>query len=208
MLGVARPQDRAEIDRLAMGTVAKFGPTSAEPIILLAELLAHRGEPARAVALLRQTLSKHSGEVRVWTVLAEWTGAAMGIAAGLAVCDEATTVVGDGPEIRIARAELFSRNPLKSYPFDILDRQIDGWIEADQMRLLAGLIDAAERANDAATVVRLSRRLVARRAGDPTAWVTLFEKSIRAKDEKTAAFARDQLVRRESDAGKCGDDSR
>jgi tetratricopeptide (TPR) repeat protein len=200
-LGLARPQDWAELDRLAAATAAKFGPQSAEPVMLRAELIGRRGEPGRAAAYLRQEIAKRPGDVKLWCAVAEWTGAALGVGAGLAVCDEATTVTGDGPDVRVARANLMARDPLHAYPFDALDRQIDGWVDADQSRLLVGLVDAADRAGDADAVVRFSRRLAARRASDSLAWLALFEKARAANDDATAAFARGQIVSREGAAG-------
>jgi Tfp pilus assembly protein PilF len=200
--GVARPQDWAELDRKAAATASKYGPASAEPAILRAELVGRRGEPARAVAMLRQELTRRSRDPHVWTALADWTSMAVGVAAGLAVCDEATIVVGDGPDVRITRAKLMSRDPLKMYPLDMLDRQIDGWIETDQARLLDGLINAADAMDDPKAVVRFSRRLAARRANDPIAWLALAEQNATTNDEKTARFVRNQIVRLEGEQGK------
>lgn len=199
--GVSRPQDWVELDRMAASTAAKFGPASAEPVILRAELIGQRGEPAKAVAILRQELTRRSRDVNLWTAMADWTGTALGVAAGLAVCDEATIVVGDGPDLRIARAKLMARDPSKSYPLDMLDRQIDGWIETDQARLLDGLVNAADAMGDPRSVVRFSRRLAARRANDPNAWLALAEQAVAANDDAAAAFARQQIARLEGERG-------
>jgi tetratricopeptide (TPR) repeat protein len=190
-----------EIDRLTTLLTQRFPKEAAEASMLQADLLSLRGELAKAIALLRQEIGRRPGDRRLWSALAALSGRAMGVSAGLAVCEEGIAIAGDGPELRIAKANLFALDPLGSYPFDSLDRGIDTWTDLDQSRLISGLIDAADRADRGDTVVRLSHRLAARRASEPSAWLSVAELAIPIDDRSATASARAQLVRIEGESG-------
>lgn len=190
-----------EIDRMTALLAQRFPKEASEVIMLQAELFSLRGELAKAIALLRQEVGRRPGDRRLWSALAEVSGQAMGVSAGLAVCEEGIAIAGDGPDLRIAKANLFARDPLGTYPFDSLDRGIDTWTDHDQSRLITGLIDAADRADRRETIVRLSHRLAARRASEPLAWLSVAELAIPIDDHSAIASARAQLVRIEGETG-------
>jgi tetratricopeptide (TPR) repeat protein len=196
----ARPQDWIELERACTALAQRFPKEPGEAARLFADLFLRKGEPSRAVALLRQEIGRRPNDARVWAQLVEATAVGFGSAAALAVCEEGLAIAGDGPDLRIAKANVAALDPLGSIPFDSFDLQIEAWTDADQARLLGGLVDAAARCHSPA-MVRLTQRLAARRAGDPLGWVTLFEQAVLNNDAKAMALARSQLVRIEGPSG-------
>jgi tetratricopeptide (TPR) repeat protein len=194
----------AEWDRLEQAVVAatpRFGPMSAEPVILLAELAAAQGKLNDAVQLLRKETARRPGDTRLWAVLASVTADLAGTAAGLTVVDEAQAAAGDGPDVRLARAALYAREPGRVRPIDPLEERIEGWSDADQFRLLYGLVEVYDSIGDRAKVIHVLKRIAARRPTDVAVWMRLFERATAAGDAKTAAEARAMVARIDGPGG-------
>ncbi|HUR53231.1 MAG TPA: tetratricopeptide repeat protein, partial [Gemmataceae bacterium] len=179
----------------------KFGPVSAEPVVLIADVMAARGKYAEAAQLLRKETARRPGDARLWAMLAERTSEAFGTPAGLAIIDEAQAAAGDGPELRLVRAALSAREPGRIRPIHHLGERIESWSEADQLRLLYGLVEVYDELGDAPGAVKTLRKIATRRPTDTSVWLRLHDRATAAKDDATAAEARDALVKIEGENG-------
>ena len=101
----------------------------------------------------------------------------------------------DGPELRLARAALYARDPARLRPIRSLEMDTDYWPDADQMQLMAGLIEVYDGIGDEASVIRLYRRIVGRRANELAVWEALFRRANRAGDLDTVSAARAAILR-------------
>lgn len=189
-LSGGRTQEWAHLERVA-GELAKvYGPASSEPVRVRAELAEVKGDLQQAAAILRAEAARRPGDARLWAALADKVADLGGVAAGLGVIDEAQAAAGDGPELRLARADLYARDPAALRSIDPLGTQIEGWPDPDQVRLLFGLVEVFDRLGDQAKVVQCYRRIAARRPGDLGVWEALGERTYLVGDAKAAAEAR------------------
>jgi tetratricopeptide (TPR) repeat protein len=180
----ARPTDWAQLDRVAAELQKVAGPAAVEPVLIRAELLAARGDRTQAATVLRAEAARRPGDTRVWAALATAVADLAGTAAGLGVLDEAQAAAGDGPDLRIARADLSARDPARLRPLDPLAAQIETWPDADQVRLLYGLAEVFDRLGDDARVIAAYRQIAARRPADLSVWHALGERAARSGDAK------------------------
>jgi tetratricopeptide (TPR) repeat protein len=195
------PDDWRKLEHAAAGAVAKFGPVSSDPVILQAEIAVAEGKVGAALGLLRKEVARRPGDTRLWAALAETAADAKGTAAGLEVMDEAQAAAGDGPEIRLARARLYAREPGRVRPVEPLTERTDTWAEADQLRLLYGLVEVYDQTGDRAKLVQALRKVAAHRPTEAAVWLRLFERATNAGDAATAAEARAAIVKIEGEAG-------
>lgn len=189
------------LEQAVSAAVAKFGPMSSDVAALRAEVAAAQGKHDEAIKLLRQETTRRPGDTRLWAGLAEMSANAAGTAAGLAVMDEAQATAGDGPDIRLARARLYAREPGRVRPIDPLAERIDTWAEADQLRLLYGLVEVYDQAGDRAKVVHTLRRIAAHRPSDAALWMRLHERAAEENDAAVTGEARAALAKIEGDGG-------
>ncbi len=175
-----------ELERHAVVQANRLGAKTADGGLMLADFASVVGQPARGVDVLQKALARHATDTRVWTKLAELVADAQGVAAALRILDEAQGAVGDGAALRLARADLYARDPARLRPLANLESQIDAWSEDDQLRLLHGLVDAHDRLGDAANVLRLYRKIAARRPREAAAWLAICERAWAAGDAATA----------------------
>lgn len=197
----AGPDDWRRLDAAVTTLSPRFGPVSSEPVALRAEVLTAQGKLVEAAQLLRREAAKRPGDARLWAALADATAAAHGTAAALAVVDEAQAAAGDGPDVRLARARLYAREPGRVRPLSPLAERTDGWAEADQLRLLYGLADVADEAGNKAWMINLLRTIAGRRPTDTAAWLRLAECAAAAGDSAAVADARAGLVKIEGETG-------
>jgi tetratricopeptide (TPR) repeat protein len=195
------PEDWRKLELAAVASRARFGSVSSEPVILQAEIGAANGRLAEAVQLLRKEAASRPGDTRLWWVLARHAADLNGTPAGLAVIDEAQAAAGDNPEVRLARAELYAREPGRVRPIAALAERIEAWPEADQARLLFGMVEVFDEVRDQKGVVQTLRGIAARRPADVTVWLKLHERALRTGDAKSAADARTALMTLEGDTG-------
>lgn len=195
----ASPDDWRKLDAAVTTLAPRFGMASSEPVILRADVLAAQAKYAEAAQLLRRAASSRPGDTRLWAALAHAAADAGGTAAGLAVVDEAQAAAGDGPDVRVARARLYAREPGRVRPLAPLAERTDGWAEADQLRLLHGLADVADEMGDRAKGVELFRAIAARRPADAAGWVRLAERAADAGNAPLAAEARGALGKLDGD---------
>ncbi|MFO0798994.1 MAG: tetratricopeptide repeat protein [Gemmataceae bacterium] len=195
------PDDWRKLEAAITTLAPRFGHASSEPTVLRADVLAAQGKYAEAAQLLRREASRRPGDTRLWAALAHAAADAGGTAAGLTVIDEAQASAGDGPDVRIARARLYAREPGRVRPLAPLADRTDGWAEADQLRLLYGLADVADEVGDRARAVEFLRAVCARRPTDGAGWVRLAERAAEAGKAEVTAEARAALVKLGGEAG-------
>lgn len=194
-VGPATPEDWRKLEAAAAASAARFALGSSEPVRLQAEVLAAAGKHAEAVNRLRQEAARRPGDARLWAALAAAVADRTGTPAGLAVLDEAQAACGDTAELRLARARLSAAEPGRIRPLAPLADNIDSWSEAEQHRLLAGLVEVFDAVGDQPAVVRTLRALASRRPADPVVWLRLHERAGRIGDQKTRTEARAALAR-------------
>jgi tetratricopeptide (TPR) repeat protein len=197
----ASPDDWRKLDAAVTALAPRFGPTSSEPAVLRSEIVAAQGKYAEAAQLLRKEVARRPGDTRLWAALAAAAAEAGGTAAGLAVVDEAQAAAGDGPEVRLARARLYAREPGRVRPLAPLADRTDGWAEADQLRLLYGLADVYDEVNDRAKTIETLRAIATRRPTEAAGWRRLAERAADAADATTVAEARAALAKIEGESG-------
>jgi tetratricopeptide (TPR) repeat protein len=184
--GGGQPGDWPHLDRIARELERQTPAGSADAVLLRADLLAARGEYDKAAAVLQDEASRRPGDRRVWAALTDAVVKVAGVAAGLGVLDQAQAIAGDGPEVRLARADLTARDPARLRPLDPLLDQTDTWPEADQVKLLYGMVEAFDRVGDDAKAAAVCKSIAARRPADSSVWLTLAERATQVKDAKLA----------------------
>src|SRR4029453_18351917 len=96
--------------------------------------------------------ARRPGDGRLWSAYALMTADVNGTSAGLTVMDQAQATVGDCVDVRLARANLYAREPGRVRPIDSLGERIEGWPESEQIRLLSGLVEIYDRLDDQPSV--------------------------------------------------------
>lgn len=173
------PATSAQWDALEAFTNAEvtshFGTSNSDGVLLRAEVATSRGNLNKAAALLREEAYKRPTDVKLWGTLATTLADLAGVPAGLAILDEAQAIAGDGPDLRLARATLYIKDPAKLRSIDRLAGQIDTWPDIDQQRLLDGLLNIYDRLGDDAGKLKTYRRLAGRRFTDASVWESVYE---------------------------------
>ena len=190
-----------KLEQAVKTATPRFGPVSSEAVILLGELAVTQGKPKEAIKSLREETARRPGDTRLWAALAEVSADAGGTPAGLAVVDEAQAAAGDSADIRLIRAALYAREPGRIRPIDPLAERIDSWSEAEQSRLLHGLIEIYDSLGEQAKVIQVLKRIAARRPTDLATWMRLHERAVAANDANTAMQARTAIVRIDGETG-------
>jgi cellulose synthase operon protein C len=197
----APAEEWSRLERAAASAAAKFGPASSDALVLRAGLAVAQDKYADAIRLLRQETGRRPGDTRLWAALAQTTAETLGTAAGLIVMDEAQASAGDGPEIRLARAALYAREPGRIRPIEPLADGIDTWAEADQLRLLYGLVEVYDRVDDRSRVLQTLRRIAGHRPSDVALWMRLHERARELGNTALATEARMALAKIEGEHG-------
>ena len=194
-LANGQPQEWQQLDRVTAEIGKLYGPASSEPIQLRAEVAQARGEYRQAAAILQAEAKRRPGDIGLWVALADAVAQVAGVSAALGILDEAQAAAGDGPDVRLARADLYARDPAHLRPIEPLATQIDSWPDADQTRLLYGLVEIYDRLGDEAKVVQTYKKIAARRPLDLGVWEILGERATLFGDAQTATHARNAATK-------------
>jgi tetratricopeptide (TPR) repeat protein len=195
-LAAANASDEAwrELEKTVLDLANRLGPKTADGGLLVGDFARTAGKPKVALDVLQKTVTRHPNDGRAWVKFAEVVADTNGVAAGLRVLDEAQGLLGDTADLRLARAELYARDPARLRPLTNLETQTDAWSEDEQTRLLYGLIDLNDRVGDAAAVIHLYKKVAARRPRDAAVWLTLCDRGWAAGDAATAKEAAAMLA--------------
>jgi predicted Zn-dependent protease len=183
----SRPADWAQLDRIADELAKAAGPANSEPSLLRAEVAEASGDLKKATAILRAEASRRPGDVRVWAGLADRVARLAGVSAALGILDEAQAAAGDGADVRLARADLSARDPARLRPLAPLADSIGTWTDAEQTRLLLGLVEVYDRLGDEGAVLRTYRQAADRRPNDLALWEVFGERALRNPADPAAA---------------------
>ncbi len=172
-----------------------FAPGSSDAVRLLADVLEARGDLKQAAAVLRAECGKRPADAKLWVALAEVVADLAGVGAGLGIIDEAQAATGDGPDLRLARADLYARDPARLRPLDQLSAQIETWPDPEQLRLLYGLAEVTDRLGDETRTLQIFQRIAARRPADLAVWEALAERAIASGNAAATKEARETIVK-------------
>jgi tetratricopeptide (TPR) repeat protein len=119
-------------------------------VLLRAEMLRGQNRNQDAERLLRKALQSKPAKLELWKSLANLLALQRKWDQAERVMDESKRLLGDTVEQRLARSEyLLLRHDTKAGPYlTKLSDKIDEFSEADQIRLLEGLLNSARRIND------------------------------------------------------------
>ncbi len=188
-----KPELWVDLERETLALANRLGARTADGQMMLADLAFHAQKYSNALDILQKALQQHSNDERVWSRLATCVSYTHGVAAALRILDEAQAVVGDRFQLRLTRAEVYSRDPAQLRPLAHLESQIDSWSEDDQTRFLYGLIDVYDRMGDQKNVLRLYKIIAARRPREVSAWLAICERAWEAGDADSAREAMTRL---------------
>ena len=189
-----RPDEWKHLERVAGELAKAYNPASSDPVLVRADLADCRGEYQQSAALLKAEAARRPGDARLWAALADRIADLGGVAVGLGVLDEAQAAAGDGADLRIARADLSARDPARLLPLDPLAANTETWPDAEQTRLLFGLVEVYDRLGDDARVVQMYLRIAARRPADLGVWEALGERAAASGNTVASAEARTKAV--------------
>lgn len=118
-------------------------PDATEPVTMQADVLSAQGRHDEAITLLRQGCARQPGDAGLWNRLASEEYIASGSDAAFEVLDEAQAIAGDRVELRLARARLWAESvsPARAERVREAERHLDRLADADQLRVLYGLVD-------------------------------------------------------------------
>lgn len=190
-----------EAERL-LDEAARVAPKSMEVPMLRAEVLIAQGRPDDARGLLQRLRDQDPARAEPWVALAELAGRQEGPAATLHLLDEAQDRLGDGVDMRLARARsrIQQGGPEVSKALEALAGDLDKIPVADRPRLLRGLALLALRAGATAEARTLWGRLAQERPEDAEARLILFTLALQANDPAASQLL-DDLRRADGDDG-------
>jgi Tfp pilus assembly protein PilF len=171
----------AEAERV-LARAEKALPGSAEVALLRAGVLAAQGEYDRARAVLTDGLSGSPERAAALAALAEaqeqWDDA-------LRTLDEAREKLGDGVELRLARARYWARRGTAEAPTRLAEAAHDRGklTSADEERLLRGLAEVYAAAGDARAATRFRALVAERQPNDLRTRLFLFDAAARNEDD-------------------------
>jgi tetratricopeptide (TPR) repeat protein len=201
-LGQATPD---EADSLAkyLNEARQQNAESIEPVVLLSDLLATKGDFTKAESMLRLELTRKRGDFRLWTALANLTARSRGTVAAFDILGEAQLAVGDSVDLRLTRARLWADDyfPGRDSRIAQLEEQAFAAGEADRIRLLAGLADCYEMIGDEAGMKRVCSEWTARSAQDLTPRKQLYRLALKEKDGQGIARWKGDIERLEGASG-------
>ena len=179
-------------------------PNTVDPVLLAAEMNLRQRKHDVARKLLRDEAGKKVNDQRIWSALSAVELDGAGLHAALEVLDEAQSVLGDGVELRLARARAWSNDwqPARAERIRALGKGHEDLPDAEQMRLLSGLADICAAVRDYEGVVLFQKQIATRLPKDLHVRQALFANAARIGDAKLLAQLRTEIHRLQ----KPGDD--
>jgi tetratricopeptide (TPR) repeat protein len=165
-----------EVENL-LAAAAQAAPGSLRPVVLRVQVLAERGELAKARELLAAARTQAPKSVEPWVAEAELLGRRRQFTEALALLDQAQRQLGDRVELRISRAGLWvaQGGPQVVTVLNELAQGIDAFSREDRRRLLAALAVDLGRLQDLPGATRLWSLLAAQEPDDLDPRIQLIE---------------------------------
>ena len=179
-------------------------PQSIEPIVLLAELNAARGDFAAAVTVLREEAKAKPGDPRIWSALAAMLARGYGTLAAAEALSEGQNAAGESIEMRLARARLWADDiqPGRARRLAKLEELSPTIGDAERCRFLIGMAELYAGIRDAAGSMRMLTELASRNTRDLDSRKALYALALDGDDEKARTQWRDEIRRLEGTAGR------
>ena len=163
----AGPQEWHEVGQYIERLRERF-KHSTEPVILMSEWHCAQADFEKAIQLLRQEAGRKLNDPRLWVELANVTARSDGRRAALEVLDEAQGLIGDQVDLRLARGQLWANQRMqldaaaRAEKLKQIERGLESFPEAEQLRLLSGLADLYANTRDSDSLKRIYRLLAIR----------------------------------------------
>jgi tetratricopeptide (TPR) repeat protein len=203
---MALPNDQRRWDDVdqALDTAARLAPDSPQVVLLRTDVLLARGRNDEARRLLEQARDAQPKQIEFWLALValnERLGAQDKIPS---VLDEATKMVGDRVELRLARARYLTlrggSDVLKSLAE--LAKDLSKFSPDDQGRLVRGLALMHARVGDDAGALTLWNLWVKQHPDDLDSRLVAFDFASRAKDKPALLAALREIKRIDGENGR------
>ena len=169
---------------------------SADPVLLMGEILLVHKQYETAKKFLREECSKRLNDPRIWALRAMVAHEVEGLYAAIDVLDEAQSLLGDSVDLRLARAGLWSADWQAGQNERILElgRNIENFPDNEQLRLLANLGEVCSNRGDQKGVRHFYHEIAARMPKELPIRVVLFEFVARDKDEPALNRLRKEIA--------------
>lgn len=182
-----------EIERL-LGEAAQHLPDAVDVPLLRAEVLSAQARLDDARNLLTAEATRKPNEVKLVVALAALANQRGGRDAAAAVLDEAQKRLGDGVELRLARARL-------APGAEGLDAGLEAFLPAEQIRLLRGLAEVHANRGEHAAAEQIWRQLAQRHPDDLMSRLALFDLALDRDDDEAMQEVLGEVRRVEGETG-------
>jgi tetratricopeptide (TPR) repeat protein len=195
-------QQWEEVEQL-LDDAGKAKEEAVEAAVLRASMWSVRGDLAAAEKVLTTARGQHPKEPTLWVALATLAEQRRKPDQAVALLDEAERTLGDGIDLRFARAaQLIRRDGAKSAPaLAKLADGLDKFTESERERLLRGLAVAHTLVADRPGAMKLWTRLAELRPNDLGVRIALFDLALLAKDQEAIGRAVEDIRRIEGTEG-------
>lgn len=171
----------AEVERVCQ-EAPEEARKSVEGRLLWAEVLVAEGRLADAEKHLRTACAEQPRQVEYRVALAAVADRRDHSAQAAQVLEAAERELGDGVDLRLARAARIGNDPKEKASLARLARDTDSFAQPDRVRLLRGLARAGLRAGDLPLARRMAERLARLRPNDVESRFLAFRLALRARD--------------------------
>ena len=159
----------------------KQQPNAIEPVTILADARAGRGEAGKGMETLREACRKRPSDSRLWIALANLAWREEGALRAAEILNEARAVSGDSVEWKLARAGVLTAG-LEPLTLDKLAGATSPLSETERLRLWQGLVDILSLAGLDEPMLAACRELSRVSSRDVNSRRLLFMAALRSKD--------------------------
>ncbi len=166
-----------------------------DPVLLAAEMNLYQRKHDVARKLLRTEAGRKVNDQRIWSALSAVELDGVGLHAALEVLDEAQAVLGDGVELRLARARVWANDwqTGRAERIRALAKGHQNLPDAEQLHLLRGLADICASIRDYEGVRLIQKQIAARQPADLAVRLALFANAARTGDKNLLAQLRKEI---------------
>lgn len=198
------PDDEWKAIGTLIGKLREQHPEAVEPVALLAEWRAARGDFAGAEKVLREATAARPGDSRLWSALAGLLARGRGTLAAAAAVSQGQLAAGESVELRLARARTWADDlqPGREQRIAQLESLPSSAGDAERVALFSGLADVYATVGDDAGRTRVLAELAERDRQDRRTRAALYELALKAPDPTVRNRWREELQRADGPTGK------